>query len=134
MTIDDGLYNYDDLNHTELIALALRDGLLGGFHRGVTRDDLINMLEGHLDPEEMPADPINEDRNAMLMMQEQYPAVQRQLYCEVVPSYQDKEGNLVTPLRMCWECPPARAVACARENVDPILMDQVRKGKHRGEW
>jgi len=126
MRPEDELYNYDQLNHTELIALAYRDGFLGGLHRGVSRDDLIAVLEGHLDPEEMPADPVDGDRNAMLMMQEEYPSIRRQLYCEVSVA---KDA-----LRMCWECPPARAVACARENVDPILMERVREGKYRGQW
>lgn len=110
-----------------MVAIALRDGFLGGIHRGMSRDDLIAVIEGELDPEELPQDPINHDRDAMIMMQESYPAVMRQLYCELVSS---AEGAL----HPCWDCPAARAVNCARINCDPILMERVRAGSYRGQW
>lgn len=121
------LYNYDDLNKTELVALALRDGFLGGLHRGMSREDLIAVLEGTLDPEELPPDPVNADRDAMIMMQENYPSVMRQLYCEILSN---EEGAL----HPCWDCPAARAVNCSKINCDPILMEQVKEGKYRGQW
>lgn len=110
-----------------MVAIALRDGFLGGIHRGMSRDDLVAIIEGELDPDELPQDPINQDRDAMIMMQESYPAVMRQLYCELVSP---AEGAL----HPCWDCPAARAVNCARINCDPILMERVRAGSYRGQW
>ena len=124
---DEVQYDYSDLSRTEMVALALHEGFLGGIHRGMAREDLVAVLSGTLDPEELPPDPINADRDAMLMMQEGYPSVMRQLYCELLSNEEDA-------LHPCWECPAARAVNCARINCDPILMEKVREGKYRGQW
>jgi hypothetical protein len=105
-------YNFANLNLTELSELARHHGCLSA-HRGLGRQTLINLIEGKIDPEEVPKDPADDDRNAMMEMKEEWKDVYNQLKCG-------------SEFYACWDCPAARARACAVMECEPRLMDKVR--------
>lgn len=106
------MYDYDDLNHTELETLALRHGSLDA-HRGLERDVLIAMIEGR--EEDVPTDPVDVERNSMMYVKEKWPEVHNQLKCS--------EEHFA-----CWDCPSARVVACVVEDCEPKIIERVRRG------
>lgn len=57
-------------------------------------------------------------RNAMMRMKEEWKIVREQLDCAVEYS-------------PCWECPAARAYFCAVEECDKDIMEKVLKEKRR---
>ena len=108
------MYDYDDLNHTELEALARRHGSLDP-HRGLERKVLIGMIEGRIHPGDVPGDPVDVERESMMIMKEKWPEVYHQLKCS------DEDYA-------CWDCPAARSVACVIEGCEPVILDRVRRG------
>jgi hypothetical protein len=107
-------YDYDDLNLTELEVLARQHGSLAA-HRGLGRELLIDLIEGRFDPGELPPDPADDEREAMMHMKDEWPEVYNQLKCS------DEHYA-------CWDCPAARAVACAIEECEPDIRRRVKEG------
>lgn len=93
--------NYDNMNVTELVALGRKAGFLSA-HRGMGREILIGVLVGDIDPNDVDSpDPIDEERELMLYLQETHPdAILCQLKC--------KSEDYFCPL-----CPPAQVAVCA---------------------
>jgi hypothetical protein len=93
--------NYEEMNVTELVALARRAGILSA-HRGMGRELLTGMLTEEIDPADVDnPDPIDEERELMLYLQETQPdMILGQLKC--------KSEHYFCPL-----CPPARVAMCA---------------------
>jgi hypothetical protein len=52
----------------------------------------------------------------MMQMQEEWPEVYNQLRCS-------------SEHYACWDCPSARAVACAIEECEPNVMEEVKRGE-----
>lgn len=113
--IDGQDYNYADLNITELVELAKKHGALSA-HRGMGKPGLIQLIKGTADPSDFSGDPADDEREGMMRMKEEWPEVYHQLKCS--------DENYA-----CWDCPPARAVACAVEECEPKLLQKV---KNRG--
>jgi hypothetical protein len=67
-----------------------------------------------VDPEDVPKDPADEDRNAMMLMKDEWRDVYNQLKCG-------------SEHYACWDCPAARARACAKDECEPKLLDRVRE-------
>ena len=109
--------NYDDVNHTELEMLARKQGAFSA-HRGLERETLIELIEGRLHPDDVPEDPVDEERNSMLHMQEKWPETYHQLKCS-------------NEHYACWDCTAARAYACAVLGCEPVVMEKVKEGKIR---
>ena len=109
------MYDYQNLNHTELEALARQHGLLSP-HRGQGAKELIAAIEGRVHPEDLPVDPIDVERESMMYTKEKWPEVYHQLRCS------DEDYA-------CWDCPSARAVACVIEECEPRILERVRKGE-----
>lgn len=116
--------DYDKLNLTELVVLAQQEGFLGA-HRGIGRLNLIEYLEGTLDVSAFEPDPLNGEREAMLMLQETWPVVFDQLPC-------------ANDHHACWDCPAGRVTNCVvMEWADEIkeFQEDIRKGKERSaKW
>jgi len=110
---------YDDLNATELAELARREKGILSLHRGISRQDLVAILEGRLDPGDFPPDPLDVEREAMLRMQEEWPDVLNQLKCG-------------SEFYACWDCPAARARCCAVDECEPNILDTVREAQDSG--
>lgn len=72
----------------------------------------MGLLEGKRRPDEFVPDPVDEARNAMMRMKEEWPKVKEQLDCTAEYS-------------PCWECPAARAYICAIEECDKDIMERV---------
>lgn len=108
-------YNYDNLNLTELAELARQHGSLGA-HRGIGRKGLIALIEGRADSSDYPKDPADDEREGMMRMKEEWAEVYNQLRCS--------NENYA-----CWDCPAARAVACAIEECEPDIMARVKRGE-----
>lgn len=108
-------YDYDNLNHSELEALAQHHGSLNP-HRGLKRDVLINLIEGLLHSGDVPSDPVDVERESMMYMKEKWPEVYHQLRCS------DEDYA-------CWDCPSARAITCVIEECEPKIIEKVRKGE-----
>lgn len=104
-------YNYNDLNQSELIALCQAHGVMRA-HPGVSRNDLIGLLEGRVDQYDFEEDPVHVMRGSMLEFLTEYPRFREQMRCTM----------------HCWECPAARSVACATLNCEPDLIQKVREG------
>jgi len=114
--------DYKELNLTELVELARRAGFLRA-HRGVGRAGLVGLLEGTADEEDFNPDPIDEDRESMLMLQEEWPDVFDQLSCSA-DSY------------ACWLCPAGRVVHCVQNWADDVraYRDEIKRGIKRRKW
>jgi len=110
-------YDYDNLNATEMVELAREHGCLVA-HRGLDRQVLIDLIEGRLDSDEIAADPVDDDRDSMMLMKEEWKDVYNQLKC-------------ASELYACWNCPPARAHACAVDECEPGVLDRVLQRKDR---
>ena len=112
-------HDYNKLNLTELVALARSAGFLQA-HRGIGRDGLVGLLEGRAAENEFSADPIDENREAMLMLQEEWADVFDQLPC-AADHY------------ACWDCPAGRAVHCAMNWADDVkdYLHDIREGIKR---
>jgi hypothetical protein len=104
--------DYDVINDTELVALCRQRGFLEA-HVGLGREILISILKRELDPDDLPPDPVDAEREAMLRMQEEWPAVYEQLQC----SDQDFA---------CWACPAGRVIHCVVNNCDKEIRDRVK--------
>jgi hypothetical protein len=83
----------------------------------VSREELIAVLQGQVDAEELPDDPVDPERKAMLYMQQRWGTdITHQLkWC-------------ASDSHACFNCPAAKAVACTREECDPALLDKVLGG------
>ena len=108
-------YDYDNLNTSELCELARRAGSLSA-HRGLGRVNLIRIIEKEVDPSDFPRDPADDEREGMMRMKEEWAEVYNQLKCS--------DENYA-----CWDCPAARAVACAIEECEPDIMKRVKMGE-----
>lgn len=75
---------------------------------------LIDLIEGRIDPDEVTKDPADDDREAMMMMKEEWKDVYNQLKCG-------------SEFYACWDCPAARARACAVVECEPRLLERVRE-------
>jgi len=107
-------YDYDNLNHTELETLARQHGLLAP-HRGLDRTVLIGQIEGRIHAGDVPADPVDVERNSMMYVQEKWPEVFHQLKCS-------------DEYYACWDCPAARVIACVIEECEAAIIEKVRRG------
>ena len=105
--------DYHKLNHTELVEICRRAGFIQA-HRGIPRDDLIQLLEGGFSDDYTMHDPINEYRDAMLHMQERWPVVRSQL---------STTGGCAAEHYACWVCPAARVLYCIAENCEEGLLE-----------
>lgn len=110
-------YDFKRLNTTELVELARQHGCLSA-HRGLGRQTLIDVILGVVDPLDCPPDPIDTDRNGMMAMKEEWRDVLNQLKCG-------------SEHYACWDCPPARARACAAEECEPDAMERVLREEGR---
>ena len=106
-------YEYENLNATELAELTRVQGMYA-MHRGLGRKALIDLLEGRASEDDFPGDPLNEEREAMLKMQEEWPDVLNQLKCG-------------SEFYACWDCPPARARCCAVEECEVGILEEVQR-------
>lgn len=105
-------YCYDNLNLTELVALAKKHKSHTA-HHGLPLDSLIKLIETEETMDHAP-DPVDDDREAMLRTHETWEYAKMQLKCE--------EEHFA-----CWDCPPARAVICAQEEwKGKNLLDAVK--------
>ena len=107
-------YDNENLNHTELEALAQQHGSLSP-RRGLERSALIELLEGRLHPGDLPGDPVDVERESMMYTKEKWPEVYHQLKCS--------EEHYA-----CWDCPSARTVACVIEDCEPKILERIRRG------
>lgn len=112
-------YDYPKLNLTELVTLARSAGFLRA-HRGIGRDGLKDLLEGRATEDEFNPDPVDEERESMLMLQEEWPDVFNQLPCS---------ANHYA----CWDCPAGRAVHCVMNWADEVkaYRDDIKRGIKR---
>src|SRR5512137_1919519 len=108
-------YDYDNINMTELIEIARQHGFYSA-HRGLDRSLIIAVIEGEVDSGDCPKDPIDDDRNGMMIMKEEWPEVHNQLKC----------GG---EFHACWDCPAARAYDCAGVQCEPDILNKVREGE-----
>jgi len=76
---------------------------------------LIDLIEGRIHTGDVPVDPVDVERNSMMYMKEKWPDVHHQLKCS-------------DEYYACWDCPPARSIACAVEECEPKIIDKVRRG------
>ena len=113
-------YDYQNLNTSELVELAIKEGCLHA-HRGLERELLEGLIEGIIDPSEVPPDPADEEREGMMIMKENWKEIYHQLGCA-------KEHYA------CWHCPAARAVSCAREECERSIMETVKRGGALDGW
>jgi hypothetical protein len=112
--------NCDDLNVTELVALAREFGFLSA-HRGMGREILAGVLTGEIDPDDVDnPDPLDDERELMLYLQESQPdVILGQLKC--------KSEHYFCPL-----CPPARVAMCAVFGLEPGLRKRNKADMLRG--
>ena len=82
-------------------------------HVGLEKETLVDILEGRVYAEDIPSDPIDDEREAMLRMQEEWPEIYEQLQC----SDQDFA---------CWVCPAGRVVHCVVNNCDKEIRERVK--------
>lgn len=107
---------WDAFNETELIVLCLRDvGLKTDMerwrviHRGLSREVLIGIILGEVDPEELPENPVHRGRQSLqMLMYENWRHIWSQIGCNTY----------------CWECPDAKALECVLENYDSLPGDR----------
>lgn len=76
---------------------------------------LIEVIEGRTHPNDVPDDPVDVEREAMMYMKEKWEDVYHQLACS-------------DEYFACWDCPAARSVACAVEECDPGIIKRFRRG------
>ena len=113
-------YDYPNLNTSELVELAIKHGCLHA-HRGLDRSVLEGLIEEEIDPSDVPPDPADEEREAMMIMKESWPEIYHQLGCA-------KEHYA------CWHCPAARAISCAQEECERSIMEVVKRGGLPNGW
>lgn len=105
-------YLYENLNTTELIELSKIHNFLSS-HRGIDRETLIKVIEGQINPKDLLKDPIDEEREAMMQMKEDWKDVYNQLKC-------------ASEYYACWDCPPARARCCAVEECESGILKKIK--------
>lgn len=116
-------YDYNNLNVTELIELARCAGFLTA-HRGIGREGLIDLLKGKAELDDFPANQVDDDRESMLMMRDEWPIILRQLPC-------------ASEHFACWDCPDGRVTQCVVLSWADELQkyrDDLRKGIKRKDW
>lgn len=106
---------WNDINDSELISLCMYN--LGTtirkdtevwlvVHRGVSREDLIGMICGEVDPKSLPVNPIHKKRQKIaLFIYENWRYIWSQISCNTC----------------CWECPDAKVLECYLENEKDML-------------
>lgn len=75
----------------------------------------MDLIEGLRDGSDFSGDPADDEREGMMQMKSEWPEVYNQLKCS------DEHYA-------CWDCPAARAVACAVEECEPKLLEKVKAG------
>lgn len=103
--------NLDNVNLTELVALCRKGPSLLA-HRGLGREVLIKLINEEIDPDSLPIDPVDDERELMCFLQVEYPAIiKNQLKCS-------DQGYF------CPDCPPGRVISCASIDMDPGLRQR----------
>jgi hypothetical protein len=72
---------------------------------------LIEAIEGRIDTNELSTDPIDREREAMMVMKEDWPQVLEQLHCS-------------NEYYACWDCPAGRVVDCVILNCEKDIRDR----------
>ena len=107
--------DYRRINKTELVKLCHQRGHAHFAHLGMFREDLVDILAGHSDPdiEAFGNDPIHLEREGMMEMMDEWDELKRQLTCDYA----------------CWSCPPGRVISCGLINCDPDIREMVRNSR-----
>jgi len=115
---------YHLLNDSELIELCVQNSIYGT-HRGLKRETLVELLTGRLDKDEFPRDPLDEEREVMIYMQETFP---RQIFGQLKCA---NEGYA------CHQCPPGRVTSCVVVGFEANLKEHMRLDMQKstgGKW
>lgn len=110
---------WDDINHTELIALALHGLEFGSKEemerwnvvcRGIRRRELIGLIMGTIDPRELPANPTHVARDRLSkLIHNNWKYIHSQIRCNT----------------LCWECPDAKPLECILENKEMLKGEDI---------
>ena len=110
---------WDDINDTELMALALHGFEFGSREemerwdvvcRGLRRRELIELIMGSLDPKELPSNPTHIARDRLSkLIHNNWKYIHSQIRCNT----------------LCWECPDAKPLECILENKDMLKGEDI---------
>lgn len=84
-------------------------------HRGLKVPNLVDMLEGRVPRGTFPPDPVDEERESMMYMKEEWKDIYDQLRCS--------EQHFA-----CWDCPAGRVVHCVVLNCEQDIRSKVKVG------